>query len=289
MPHLISLPVATRYTSAPASNTVTAVKALHENIRSVLGGDYETFLQGSYKNDTSIPDLNDVDIVAVRKQTFSGTFSGQPVADTIYWGTIFDELQQRLDSSLQYKGKTQQRDKCVNVATGFSADVVPAVKIVDEMTDPIAIYSKSSGAERKNYPRVHYGNGVAKHQRTSERYKPTVRMFKRWCRQVLADEQTAPSFYVECLIHSFSDDSFGPDVVERFHDMASAIVGLDYRSRRIMTVAGDKDILVETDWSSSAFDTFQGHLQVAVDLVAQAIAATSQQVAEALWRRAFNE
>lgn len=74
MPHLISLQAATRYTAAPAPTTVTAVKSLHENIRALLGDDYETVLQGSYKNDTSIPDLNDVDIVAIRKKIFSGTF-----------------------------------------------------------------------------------------------------------------------------------------------------------------------------------------------------------------------
>jgi hypothetical protein len=55
---------------------VAAAKSVQETIRSVLGGDYETFLQGSYRNDTGVPDLNDVDVVALRKWTTSAVFGG---------------------------------------------------------------------------------------------------------------------------------------------------------------------------------------------------------------------
>ncbi len=290
MPHLISLLAASRYTAAPTQTTVTAVKSLHENIRAVLANAYETFLQGSYKNDTSIPDLNDVDIVAVRRGTYSTHFTGRSGSNPIEWETIFDELRALLEASHHYRGKTEKRDKCVNVATGFSADVVPAIEIVDALTDPIAIYSRSARKERKNSPRLHYQKGVMKQETTDDLYKPTVRMFKRWCRQVIADDDIAPSFYIECLIYGFSDDSFVLDPVERFHSIASAIAGLDYhRQGGILTVAGDKSILTQDHWSAAAFAEFQHRLRGSVATVGQATGATSQLEADMLWRRAFNE
>ncbi len=160
MAHLISTVAVDRYTAAPAQSTVSAVKSLQENIRSTLGSSYETFLQGSYKNDTSIPDINDVDIVAIRKGTYSTHFTGRPSTNPIPWEAIFEEVQKLLDAAHHYRGKTAERDKCINVATGFSADVVPAIEIVDTFTDPIAIYSRSALAARKNHPRLHYDNAV---------------------------------------------------------------------------------------------------------------------------------
>lgn len=290
MPHLISFQAATRYTAAPTQTTVSAVKSLHENIRSVLGNAYETFLQGSYKNDTSIPDLNDVDIVAVRRSTYSTHFTGRSGSNPIEWETILSEVQTLLEASQHYRGKTEKRDKCVTITTGFSADVVPAIEIMDALTDPIAIYSRSARRERKNSPRLHYQHGVMKQERTDDLYKPTVRMFKRWASQVIVDDEIAPSFYIECLIHYFTDGSFIADPVERFHSIASTIVGLDYnRPGGIMTVANDKNILTEEDWSSPNFIAFQGHLRGTVQTVERAMQATSQREADILWRQAFNE
>ena len=289
MPHLISADVAARYTAAPAATTVAGVKSLHESIRSVIGDSHETFLQGSYRNDTSIPDLNDVDIVAIRKTTYSTYFTGRPSTNPILWETIFDEVRTRLEASHYYRGKTTTRDKCINVAAGFSADVVPAVEIVNATTDPIAIYSRSRGKERQNSPRIHHENGKAKHQATNDRYKPTVRMFKRWCRQVLPDPSVAPSFYVECLIYNFTDASFVPDEVDRFANLASFIVDLRHDDQRIKTVADDKLVLAADEWGAAAFAAFQHELRGALELVRQAIGARAQSDAERLWRAVFHD
>src|SRR5438876_236424 len=98
MAHLIAAAAVDNYSAAPVPSTVAAVKSLHENIRNTLGATYETFLQGSYKNDTSIPDLNDVDIVAIRKQTYSTHFTGRPCTNPLPWETIFDEVRGLLEA-----------------------------------------------------------------------------------------------------------------------------------------------------------------------------------------------
>lgn len=287
--HLISASAAARYTAAPAATTVTAAKSLQESIRDVLGSGYETFLQGSYKNDTGIPDLNDVDVVALRKWTTSTVFTGQIATNPISWDQIFREVQEALEASHHYRGKTERGDKCIKVNTIFHADVIPAVCIGDVSTDPIAVYSFRQGRERKNFPRVHYANNVSKQARTRDSYKPTVRMFKRWVRNWFPGTDTAPSFYVECLIHSVPDDKFSLDPVASFLLVGSYIVNQLSRSSVIMSVAGDKDILTSAEWDPAKFEVFQSQLALSVSLAAQAIIATSIDEANQYWRQAFNE
>ena len=289
MSHLIPAAAMERYTAAPSPTTVTAVQSLHTSIRATLGDRYETLLQGSYKNDTSIPDLNDVDIVAIRRWTTSSVFTGVPAINPISWETILDEVQRTLEGSHLYRGKTEKRDKCINVATGFNADVVPAIAITNIAIDPIAIFSRGAGTERKNFPREHYQHGVEKHQNTSQRFKPTVRMFKRWVANTFTDDSIAPSFYVECLIYNFVDAAFYADTAQRFVHCASVITGLNYAAQRIMTVAGDKDIFVDSEWNSIRFETFRRQLAVALEYARRALAAPTEGDALRAWRRVFNE
>jgi hypothetical protein len=75
MAHLVPEQALYRYEATPTQTTVDVVKSLHTNIRAALGSSYETFLQGSYKNDTATGAL-DVDIVALRKGTISSVFNG---------------------------------------------------------------------------------------------------------------------------------------------------------------------------------------------------------------------
>lgn len=75
MIHKIPTDLIDGYSKGPSPSTVAAAVTVHEKIRDLLGEDYETFLQGSYRNETAISDLNDVDIVVVRKHTYSGVFA----------------------------------------------------------------------------------------------------------------------------------------------------------------------------------------------------------------------
>lgn len=290
MNHLIPQSAIARYAAAPSDSTVAAVKSLHESIRDTLGDGYDTFLQGSYRNDTGVANLNDVDIVAVRKSLMSGVFTSiTPSFNNVTWDRIFQDVQDALASSRHYKGKTTRGDKCIKVSTNFSADVVPAVKIAMDGSDPIAIFSFRQGTERKNYPRVHYQNNVAKQARTSDAYKQTVRLFKRWARNWFAGTKIAPSFYVECLVHSVPDRLFAGDGAASFFMVGNHIVETISPSMKVLSVAGDKDILVSSEWDSARYATFRTTLTPAVTRVAQALKATSAERARTYWQQAFNE
>jgi hypothetical protein len=287
--HLIPDTVARRYTAAPASTTVTAAKTLQETIRSVLGSDYETFLQGSYKNDTGVPDLNDVDVVAQRKSYYSTHFTGKVATNPVPWDTIFQQVHDRLEASHHYRGKTKRGDKCIKVNTNFRADVIPAICIADVEDDPIAVYSFRERGERKNYPRDHYERNTEKQARTADNYKASVRMFKRWARNWFAGTDIAPSFYIECLIHGVPDGLFTSDPPATFLLVADHIVNKLDRNDVIWSVAGDKDILTSAEWSPTKFETFQAQLGQSLTRVGQAFNTTSGWRAERFWGEAFNE
>lgn len=287
--HFIPSTDTARYTEAPAATTVAAAKSLQESIRYVLGGGYETFLQGSYKNDTGIPDLNDVDVVALRKWTTSSVVTGQIAINPISWEQIFQEVQNALEASYHYAGKTECGDKCIRVNTVFKADVIPAVCIGTIEADPIAVYSFREGRERQNFPRDHFANNVTKQVRTGSAYKPVVRMFKRWASNWFSGTDSAPSFYIECLIHSVPDDKFVSDPAASFLLIGDYVRNQINRYSVIPSVAGDKDILLSSEWNPTLFEAFQAQLAISVQRVGLAFAATSNNEASHYWRQAFNE
>jgi len=289
--HLIPKQAIDKYSAAPSSTTITAARRLQEKIRDLLGSNYETFLQGSYKNTTAAGDIDDVDIVALQNGIVSGTFgSSLPGRTIVTWESIFSVIERQLATNSDLRGRISRGDKCVKVSGDLAADIVPAIRITAPEDDPVAIYSWREGSERKNYPRVHYANNVDKHERTVQRYKPTVRMIKHWARNWFGDHSAvAPSFYLECLLYNVPDILFCPDEALRFSLIISHLVGLSYVTSRVLTVAGDKDILLPGEWGILNFSHFQSRLSQSRTYVSAALTATSQEAAINNWRRAFND
>lgn len=287
--HLIPDTEVKRYSRPPSPATVGAVSDFQNNIRDALGSDFETFLQGSYKNDTSVRDLNDVDVVALRKHTVSSVFSAEHYSNVISWDDIFGAVSRALENSARFNGKTSRGDKCIVVNSTWKADVVPAVRITAYDQDPIAIYSFKEAKERQNFPRLHYDNGVKKHQETNSVFKPVVRMFKRWAANHWPEEDVAPSFYVECLIYNVPSERFADDLAVSFFSVGYYIETTFSHLSVIRSVAEDKDILTANEWDPLKFERFQAQLVRSTELVASAFKAGTQASATQYWRAAFNE
>ncbi len=292
MSHLIPTAAIDALMRGPSPTKTQQVAALQNHIRDLLGPDYHTFLQGSYKNDTAPSDINDVDIVVVRKKTYSGTYSPQPTTSTIAWKTIQDELIIKLLQDTSYGWNVERGDKCIKLEGVFNADVIPAVVYNDYEEDPIVVYSFREGKEIVNHPRVHYENGVAKHDVTSKRFKPTVRMFKNWKQNHYGQEKdTVSSFKIEALVHGADDAHFVGDGAARFILVGENILErLNLRSlipTSIMSVCGGEDITA--NWDLAARRRFIDQLTASVQHARQAYNAGNQALAEAHWDLAFNQ
>jgi hypothetical protein len=272
-----------RFAAPPSASKVAAVARLQNAIRLALGERYQTFLQGSYKNDTALADINDVDIVARRMRATSP-------ADPNEWTAYFVEVAQQLTEARFIKGEVSFGDKCVKLGGGkLNADIVPAVSIERYRSDPLAVWSWREQAERPNYPRRHYANGIKKNNATAGRYKPLVRMFKRWASQYDDESPFAPSFYVECLVHSVPTRAFAPTYLPGTFYSVGAEICNRALTFWVPSVANDKNILVASEWGTASFRAFRQHLADDLGHVEAAFGARQAQEANEHWRVAFGD
>lgn len=293
MPHRIPENTIKKYTKGISDTKRSQVSNLQNHIQQILGSSHHTFLQGSYKNDTSTSDINDVDIVAVRLTTFSNVYSTVSTSGLIYWGDIFTEIEQKLKAQRLYQWTVVRKDKCIEVqTTDFKADVVPAVQVdPDHKIDPIVIYSFRTGLEKINYPRTHYENGVQKHNATNQNYKPLVRMFKNWATNHFGTSKIVTSYHIESLVHGAPNDLFHADPVASFILVGDHVVKL--LSQRnllpvvIRSVCGSEDIT--QNWEISARTHFKNTLSQSVSHGLNAYNATTIQDSEYYWSKAFND
>ncbi|MEO6536185.1 MAG: nucleotidyltransferase [Candidatus Paceibacterota bacterium] len=277
----------------PSPRKITQVAQLQNDIQTLLGSTHHTFLQGSYKNNTAPSDINDVDIVAVRRTTYSGVHSPQRnnQHDRIAWDSIFSELEILLDGHPEYDWTVERGDKCIKLTGPFNVDVIPAVVYSTHDEDPIVVYSMRDGREIVNHPRTHYENGVEKHASTGELYKPTVRMFKNWKQNHYGqDKSMVSSFKIEALVNAVDDAEFVEDPVARFILVGASILELmNMRSlvpTRIMSVCGNEDITEH--WDLGARRQFVAQLSESVNHARLAFSAPTAAVATQHWNNAFN-
>lgn len=278
-----------RYARPPSETTVSRAISIHQSVRDLLGDtDYATLLQGSYKNDTALWDMNDVDVVAVSRNLVSTHFTGTTPTSGVPWTEIFSRIEQKLQADPRYQGKWSREDKCIRLNTGVKIDIVPAVRIGEANADPIAIYSIRASRERKNWPRGHFDAGAGKSSRTSGAFKQTVRLFKRWSRCWFSNRKIAPSYYLECLVYSQPDSTFSGNLASDFVAIARNISLMAYGSVILPRLAGEGNLLTPDEWGMTEFLQFQRTLQGAASHASAAISAYSEAQAKSSWVAAFN-
>jgi len=292
MSHYIPTYLIDNLVACPSDSKTRQVANIQNYIQDLLGNTHHTFLQGSYKNDTAISDINDVDITAIRKETYSGAHSPIRFDQIIYWGQIFAEIEEKLSAQSRYNWTIERGDKCIKLRGAFDADVVPVVKIThDHLTDPIAVFSFRSGQEKLNHPRIHYINGTIKNRLTQGRYKPMVRMFKNWVRNHFADDSTTiSSFKMEALVYGCDNSDFREDQALSFLSIGTSII-TKLRTRNaivnnIVSVCGHEDIC--QNWDPIARNNFLNQLIESVGLALEAYQSPNTNMAETKWREAFN-
>lgn len=289
MAHLLPLDFVTRYARPPSETTVKRAISTHENVRTLLGdSDYATLLQGSYKNDTALWDMNDVDIVAVSRNLVSRAFSAGSPGEGVAWTEIFARIERKLQSDPRYQGRWTREDKCIRLNTEIKVDIVPAVHVGDATADPISIYSFRAVRERMNWPRGHYEAGAQKSAQTSGAFKQTVRLFKRWARCWFGSRKVAPSYYIECLVHAQPAHLFTGDLAQDFVLQGTQMTQMQYGVSTLPRVAGDGNLLAVGEWEPAPFLEFQNTLRSSVGHARAALAASSEAQARAVWTAAFN-
>ena len=239
-----------------------SASALYERIRTALqndtalrGRNFEVFLQGSYRNSTNIRGDSDVDVVAVLRDTFKPDYSqlNEYTRATVQAGhqdatyTLEDfrhDVSNAVRRAFPLHAITEggKSIKIPRTANNIPADVVPCLEyrlyrppqtLLGDATyiDGIWLWDVQRNHEVTSFPRQSYENGVAKHGRTNEWYKPTVRIFKNargWTEDNgLIQSGTASSHSIECLLYNVSDQQFGSSYGDTFVNVVNWLNSAD--------------------------------------------------------------
>jgi hypothetical protein len=223
-----NLNVGTR-TEQTAAREYAAIKALIENPNghaAELGA--SCFLQGSYRQQTAIHDLNDVDIVALCQLWHPG--SGGP--STRSWGRddIFATIAAPLLNDARYRNRVQygSGSMCIKVDLDIKVEILPVVFVAennDPQHEPFRLFRPETGEWEDGYARRHQQLLSLKNneQNTNGTFIPTIKVLKH-LRTIFGRQ--AVSFHIESLLFRLPHHVFRGAPVEYIPRVLGAISAL---------------------------------------------------------------
>jgi hypothetical protein len=277
---------------AQSRDTYATIKGVLENSNSPYHSrSFDTFLQGSYGNDTNVFGDSDVDIVIRQKSLFYYNLDALGEAEKSEFRRVHpsnaeytlqhfkgevsswlrDQYPQDFDPSgskaLYIRQRNNRRNADVLVAAQHKRFVSFPNSENQRYVEGI-IFFPSSGGEIINYPKQHSANMTAQHQATNEWLKPAVRIFKNMRNKMITDgrlrDGVAPSYYLEGLLYNVPPNVFNTDWQTAVAGCLSWAVATD---KTQLVCANRQHWLVrdneKTSWSTADYDAF---LNAAVDL-----------------------
>jgi hypothetical protein len=220
---------------ASSKSTYATVKAALEDADATYTDrNFKVFLQGSYGNDTNIYAESDVDVVIRYDGAFFHDMAKRPADEQAAFnaanpneGTYpYSDFNEHVRQALRSKfgGSVKPGTKAIRIeASGNrrNADVIVAFEYkryykfksrYDESHVTGMCFKLSDGTLVANYPNQHCENLTTKHQATSSKFKPLVRIFKNMRSKLIDDgliaKGSAPSYYVEGLLYNVPNDQF---------------------------------------------------------------------------------
>jgi len=196
--------------------------------------DFETYLQGSYKNNTNIRGDSDVDVVAQLNSTFYSNLSEEQQRQLGLFPAVYGWSEFRVDviKALEnYYGQSliTESNKSIKVKANSGrlvADVVICTQYRKykslnkyDYIEGMCFWSRNDDRQIINYPKFHYDNSVSKHQNCSKQYKPLVRMFKNMRGYISGD--STPSYFLECILYNVLNSNFKTNYQEAFYNIVN--------------------------------------------------------------------
>lgn len=261
-----------------AASEYASVKALIENragpaaILAPL-----CFLQGSYRQQTAIYTINDVDIVALCGLWQPGQPSGERSwsRDDIF-ATIAAPLLQ--DGRYRDMVRYTANGTCIKVDLGIRLEILPVVYAAgtnDPSVEPFRLFRPESGAWENGYARDHQQWLTWKNaaQQTEGNFIPAVKVFKHLNSRFGSE---AVSFHLECLLFRFPDALYlggTADYIPALLEHIAKWSATDWYRQVVMTPCQDRDIFVSTEWS---FENWARFHKLVTSLATIARAASSE-------------
>ncbi|TAX64404.1 nucleotidyltransferase [Rhizobium leguminosarum] len=241
--------------SATTNNSISGV--LKDPASPYYPHNFETFLQGSYGNDTNIWADSDVDIVIRlssvyysdtddlspgEKANFDRNWSKAEYSLTKFKVEVTDWLKENYGAGVDGSGKAIF---VPGNGTRRDADVLACAEHRDYISYPAygepsyregIVFWTKDGVKIVNYPKQHSANCTQKHKDTNAYFKNTVRIFKNMRNRMIDEgwikEGLAPSYFLEGLLSNVPDRFFAgsyTQTVTNCIDYASASDTSEFR------------------------------------------------------------
>jgi hypothetical protein len=233
--------------------TYQTIKAVLDDHRAPYANrEADSFLQGSYKNDTNVHGDSDVDIVlrtkAVyysdtgrlkpdEKAKFDKGWSRATYQLSDFKNEVVDWLRQHYGSAvvvgpkaITITGNGSRRDADVLVCAEFRRYYSFQNEYNPNVAEGICFFLPD-GTKIENFPEQHHDNCTSKHQGTHRLFKPTVRVYKNLRNKLIEDrllaDGVAPSYFLEGMLYNVPPDRFGGTHSANFIDTLNWIIQAD--------------------------------------------------------------
>ena len=248
------------------------------------------FLQGSYKQQTAIHGINDVDVVALCSlwqpappSSGSGPTWNRDQIFAIIASSIANDV--RFVNKVSYNANSM----CIKVYGDVKIEVLPVVYTTnnnDPGKEPFRLYRPSNGQWSDGFARYHQGflTWKNKPEKTSGNFIPAIKVFKHI--RTRFQLQTV-SFHIECFLYSLPDALFGGAptgyLPNLFSHISANTAGAWY-ARNVLTPCGDRDIFTSGEWNAEGWGKFHQLSEQIANALQSASAATDRDAAIKLWQ-----
>jgi hypothetical protein len=220
------------------------------------------FLQGSYKQDTAIHTINDIDIVALCGNL---VHPGNGVSRSWSRDEIFDTLAAGLYINSRYRNKIRYNKKsmCIKVELDIKVEILPAVKKAGTFStdiEPFRIHDADTAQWIDAYAREHQKLITQKNKSTNNLFKPIIKIFKH-LRDTFhgSNARDAISFHIECLLYRVPNSLFTssiPNTVEKVLTCIANFSPSQALSSNIYSPCGNRLLFSSTEWNITSYGQF---------------------------------
>jgi hypothetical protein len=235
-----------------ASSEHTTVTGLIEHAGGEAGQlEPRCFLQGSYKQDTAIYTINDVDIVVLCR-LLQGDGAGGGYGQSWDRDRIFRAIAAPLLADGRYRNKVRfgPASMCIKVNLGIKLEILPVVFMSGNShpdVEPFRLYRPETGSWEDGYARDHQKWLTWKNKQTQGNFIPAIKVFKHlrsyWSLH-------AASFHIECLLFNLPDALYAGRPADYIHALLAHLAGTAtgrWYGLKVPTPCGERDIFVAMD------------------------------------------
>lgn len=275
--HQLSRHFETFFSNINPSATYEGIAANeHESVRRLLEDPYgpagelgiESFLQGSYRNDTSIHSINDVDIVGLctaLHQPGPGGGSGSSWDRDRIFGTFAAALTQEY----RYRGRVRfgSDSMCVKVDLEIKVEILPAVMVAgtsDSSREPFRMWDPDVDLWIDGYAREHR-RLISEKNQLAPLFKPIIKSIKH-LRDIYNNlsNDDAISFHLECLLYRVVNDAYNQspaDALARVLRVLADFTPQQAAASSFTSPCGDKVLFSAREWSLDRYTRFHEYVQ----------------------------